>query len=336
MLVRMLAVLLLLLLGLPAQAASFDCAQASTPLERLICGDAELSANDAVLAKAYATALGGLSDSARATMQSNQRAWLAYAALACTHNAVLPAEDYPEEARDCINSLFYERARDLEQSRMQNGLRFYQVERFSVRDDPGEEWWATVATREFSTPRIDDDGSLALAFNGLFDDGNGHFFGRFGAQGASGEEDDGTDSDEAVKVSVLDVTSGRIGLRVDTYWYGHGAAHGNYTIGYMHFLTEPLRELAVADVFAGAGWEEGLAELAVAELGRTLGDDFWSTAAEDMASMVADPWRWNFSDDGLILQFQPYDVAAYAVGAPTVTIPWSAIEPYLAEGASRR
>ena len=84
---------LVLMLGTPmsapvAEAASFDCAKASTPLERLICSTPELSRSDEVLAKAYATALGGLSEAAKAVVQSSQRDWLAYA-LICAATSVL-------------------------------------------------------------------------------------------------------------------------------------------------------------------------------------------------------------------------------------------------------
>jgi hypothetical protein len=33
---------------------------------------------------------------------------------------------------------------------------------------------------------------------------------------------------------------------------------------------------------------------------------------------------------GMLVQFQPYEVTAYAYGAPTVTIPWTALSRYLA------
>lgn len=42
----MLCLLGLLVLALPAQAASFDCAKAGTKVEKLICGDVELSKLD--------------------------------------------------------------------------------------------------------------------------------------------------------------------------------------------------------------------------------------------------------------------------------------------------
>ena len=53
-----------------------------------------------------------------------------------------------------------------------------------------------------------------------------------------------------------------------------------------------------------------------------------------IADSVIDPERWVLSDPyGLVIQFQPYEVAAYAYGAPTARVSWEALEDYLAEGA---
>ena len=63
-----------LLLSLPAHAASFDCAKATTKVERLICADAELSKLDEELNAAYKTAL---QDEKQAnTIKQAQKQWL--------------------------------------------------------------------------------------------------------------------------------------------------------------------------------------------------------------------------------------------------------------------
>src|SRR5258708_8081724 len=55
-------------------AASFDCSQASTRVERLICASADLSRLDDVLAEAYKDARGRSSNAAR--LGREQRQWL--------------------------------------------------------------------------------------------------------------------------------------------------------------------------------------------------------------------------------------------------------------------
>ncbi len=56
-----------------AHSASFDCQKASTPVERMVCADADLSGLDDVMAGIYTT------DSAREhgpALRTSQRAWL--------------------------------------------------------------------------------------------------------------------------------------------------------------------------------------------------------------------------------------------------------------------
>jgi uncharacterized protein len=69
-----LALLGLLALALPAQAASFDCAKAGTKVEKLICGDAVLSKLDDELSVSYK---GALQDHTKAdAIKQSQKQWL--------------------------------------------------------------------------------------------------------------------------------------------------------------------------------------------------------------------------------------------------------------------
>ncbi len=71
-----LVILMLLFLTLPAAAfaASFNCAKASTRVEKMICGDPGLSALDEQLAKAYKAALASSAD--KNMIKEQQRNWL--------------------------------------------------------------------------------------------------------------------------------------------------------------------------------------------------------------------------------------------------------------------
>ncbi len=71
---RMLWIILVLLVPLQSWAASFDCAKASTKLEKLICSDKELNALDDALGKAYKKALGNATD--RDALKNGQKEWL--------------------------------------------------------------------------------------------------------------------------------------------------------------------------------------------------------------------------------------------------------------------
>ena len=319
----------------PARAASFDCAAAATPLEVAICDNDALSRSDEVLAKAYATALGGLSDVARAEVQRGQRDWLRFVALSCTDDAQPVTEAYDDDQVSCLDNGFRNRIGDLELSRMQQGWRFYPVSRFAVLDDPDEEeWWGTVATKQMLSPRIDDDLPAALAFNALMDAVDGAEGGPFTLSGEL--RDDDVSSDIQIATTVEAVTSNRIGLEVLNYWMGHGAAHGNYAITSRHFLLDAERWLEPADLFVGDDWQAVLGELVLAELDRTIEGGIWPESRDGVAESVGDPERWGFDDDGLVVRFQPYEVTAYAFGAPTVTIGWSALADHLSEDYQSR
>jgi uncharacterized protein len=77
----------------PAAAASFDCAKASSPAERSVCADASLSALDEHLGRYYGAARASLRDGA-ACLQEGQRRWLGRrdacsSAKACLEEAYL-------------------------------------------------------------------------------------------------------------------------------------------------------------------------------------------------------------------------------------------------------
>jgi uncharacterized protein YecT (DUF1311 family) len=64
-----------LLLGITAQAASFDCARAATKVEKLICADAEISKLDEELNTAYKTALKD-GKAAADSIKQEQKQWM--------------------------------------------------------------------------------------------------------------------------------------------------------------------------------------------------------------------------------------------------------------------
>lgn len=331
MLMRMMMAAALLVAEMTAaEAASFECAKAATPLEKAICDSPELGRSDEVLARAYATALGGLSETAKAAVQASQRQWLAYAALSCTDDAKPVSGSFTEEQASCLNAAFLTRIRELEQSRMSGGWRFYPVGSYAVLDDPEPEWWGGVASKTSSWLRLDDTVPTAASFNAAVAAAVQALGTPFDAAGKLVDEE--VTSDTSVDMRLEDVTGNRIGLSVSSYWMGHGAAHGNYAISHFNYLIDRARMLEAGDLFTGADWQAGLGELVLAELDRSIEGGIWAESRGDVPALAADPTRWAFADAGLVVQFQPYEVTAYAYGAPTVTIPWSALQPHLVEG----
>ena len=331
-----LAAIALLLLAPIAQAASFDCAKAGTSFEKAICSDDAISQQDEILAQAYATALGGLSAAAATEIKSTQKTWLNFAQRTCSDDATLITGDYTDDQKQCLASTFRSRIGDLEASRMQGGYRFYPIDRYLVAPDtetqPGD-YGYKASEKEFHIVKIDRDDGLADAFNAMIDiliAGQGDFF----RPGTTEISADDPTSDYDLSTKVEEVTNHRITLTANEWFFGHGAAHGNYFITHVHFLTEQKRQLEASDIFEAEGWEDKLAEIATAKLKEQLDpEDLFPDFEKDVKAPAIDPLRWMFSDAGLGIQFNIYEVTPYAAGAPTITIPWDELSDLLAEGA---
>lgn len=326
LLAALLALLFLTLTAYLAQAASFDCTQAETSLETAICGYEPLSEADEVLATAYATAIGGLSKAATNAMRADQREWLDYAAYVCIEEA---DDDAPDTRGNCLTALFQDRIATLEASRMRSGRRIYISTSYDAAPDPQAEadspW--RIATHEITLAQMDGDSALADGFNAMIQaarDDYGWFY--------PGTEQDAS-SDTVLTGTVETLLPRRITVRFGGYWYGHGAAHGNYSIEFLHYLPDENRLMTAEDVFSAPGWRETLLDLTVAALKDEHGENLMLDNPQDIAEAVADPRRWLFGDYGLVIQFQPYEVSAYAYGAPTATVRWEDIADLMAESA---
>jgi uncharacterized protein YecT (DUF1311 family) len=319
-----LALIALLFIASPAAAASFDCAKAQSPFEKAICSSPEVSAQDEILAKAYQTALGGLSADAANEIKSAQRAWLNYAEYSCSDDAQPIPGDYTDDQKQCLAATYRDRIGDLEASRMQGGYRFYPLDRYLVEKDTQAlpEDFSKVADRQFQIVKIDGTDDVATAFNAAIATIIAETPDIFEPGTTTIAASDGT-SDEDTSTKVSAVTNQRISLQTNQYWYGHGAAHGNYFITNRHFLLNKKRLLEASDVFEGDGWQEKLGQLALDGIKATLGEDYFATSDDDVKAIAVDPLRWDFSEEGLVIQFNIYEVTAYAMGAPTLTIPWN-------------
>jgi len=340
--IRFVLALAALLLFVPiAQAASFDCSKAGTSFEKAICGNPELSKQDEVLAQAYATALGGLSADASAAVKAGQHSWLDYAARICSDDGQPIQGEYTADQATCLGGEFATRIRELEASKMQGGYRFYPVEKFLIEKDPDAEAdsYNKVATKHFLTIKIDRDDELAQAFGDMMDKlrlandeqlgEDSHLFDKSGEL-AKGD----TSADIDLSTTVTKVTTSLITVSTDNYWYGHGAAHGNYGSTYGHFLVAEKRPLEASDVFKGKGWQKPFTKLVIDKTKSDLGDDYQGDdSGQDLANVITDPSRWDFVDEGIAVHFNPYEVSSYARGSVDVTIPWTALQDLITDSA---
>ncbi len=129
--------------------------------------------------------------------------------------------------------------------------------------------------------------------------------------------------DYSVAYSSRDVLS----LRVNSYSYPSGAAHGADVLSTFTFDLASGRRHALADLFRmGSGYMDALAVEARTQLKLTLADwmtdssmtTWLATGTEPTADNYA---AWAITPGGLEITFGQYQVAPYAAGMPVVTIP---------------
>jgi uncharacterized protein len=330
MLARLVLLFAFAVLFIPhAQAASFDCGKARTSFAKAICGNPDLSKSDDALAKAFADALVGLSKPAEAVVRAGQDEWQAYVTLACTDDAKPQKTPYTADGIDCLKSEFENRTTALgSNNKTAGGFRFYSVDHFAVAPDTGADAsssYSKVGKTSLSVPRIDAGDEIAKAFNTLMEKTETDL-GKTTPEGATGSED----TDTQLVVSAANPQ--RITVSETDYSYGHGAAHGNYGTTYLHFLTGPKRPLVASDIFTGEAWKKTMQELTLSQVKADQGENLMLDDPNSINDLVIDPARWDFSTEGLTIQFQPYEVAPYAAGAVTTTVPWAKLTE-LAPGA---
>ena len=130
-----------------------------------------------------------------------------------------------------------------------------------------------------------------------------------------------------VDYSVASSSPDVLSLRLSSYSYPSGAAHGADVLSTFTFDLASGRRLALADLFRlGSGYMDALAAESRAQLTVTLADwetdssmtEWLATGTEPTADNYA---AWAITPGGLEITFGQYQVAPYAVGMPVVTIP---------------
>lgn len=136
-----------------------------------------------------------------------------------------------------------------------------------------------------------------------------------------------------VNGSSLEIQYSVLGQRGDiwsiqflVYFYADGAAHpGHYSISVNYDLANS-REVTLDELFLpGSDYLTTLADISKAELAtRDIGFESFSTGADPLPENYT---RWNLSNEGfLVVTFDEYQVAPYAAGPQTVTIPVSQLQ----------
>ncbi len=106
-----------------------------------------------------------------------------------------------------------------------------------------------------------------------------------------------------------------------------GAAHPNHYSVTLNYDLAQRRELTLDELFLhGVNHMQTIADYCKAELSkRDIGytDPIFQTGADPLAENYR---NWNISNEGLIITFDPYQVAPYAAGAQTIVIPFAELQ----------
>jgi uncharacterized protein len=305
-----------------ASAASFDCAKATSPYDKLICADKGLSAADEQMAQAYATARSQLSEEGKHRLVESQRSWLKFLRDDCPVDIECLKDRYVKRIfllQDSIRSVGPFRIQSVEEYAVEKAKPGAAASQGQDEDEPG-----TTSIITFYQ-RIDDPASPETRrWNALMEQRITKFL-----AGLNKPESGELSTYFQVDYASTTVISATLSWEIYSGLQAHlaGGATG-FTV-----LPQAGRELQPEDLFnREKPWKEFLAQHVFDALQRNARDEKWDLDIEnpdDLTKMVTDIGHWRVTREGLAMRFNQYEVAAYVFGPREVTISWHDLQPYL-------
>lgn len=297
---------------------SFQCAKASTPVERTICRNPELAKVDRDVATAYAALAAKLSGPAKDHLVKDQQRWVGNRNRACTG----------EDAAACLKSRYENRLALLKE--FGNGAYPFVSEQAIVRAGKVK---ATSYRIDASYPHFDGPTVNFSGVNARFANTTTEAAGEAVPTGDIGEDLNQTWSYEQ-SFAIHRPSPVTISVEVSLYSYT-GGAHG-YGGTYAALVDmRSGRELRPDAVFATGGeWQRTVTAIVAADLKKQFVerpgfDDALEPAK--LAELMAEPGRYLFKADGLEIIFNQYDVGPYSAGTYQVSIPYSRLRALIRE-----
>ena len=292
---RLLATTLLLLVveATRAQAQggpSFDCAKASTPVERTICKSPELAKVDRDLATAYAALAAKLGGAAKDHLVKDQQRWVGNRNRACTG----------EDAAACLKSRYENRLALLKEFGF--GAYPFVSEQAIVRAGKVK---ATRYRIDASYPQFDGPTVNFSNLNARFANTTKEAAGETVPNGDIGDDFDQTWSYEQ-SFAIHRPSPVTISVEVSLYSFT-GGVHGNGSTYAVLVDLRSGRELKPEAVFtAGGEWLRTVTAIVAADLRKQFVerpgfDDALEPAK--LAELMAEPVRYLFKVDGLEIIF---------------------------------
>ena len=308
----------LLLVALPvrsAAAAGFDCTQATTGREHLICSTPALSDADTALTALYRHQLALLSQAARPTLVADQLAWLGTLDSACSATG---PDGQATRMASCLKAAYDSRMDALHTLVVQHGpFLFFQVNRKLSGRVQGVDLTSTA-----SYPQIDRAADPATR--------------RWNAAQVIAPErtspcGGGTMADVVV---VTFATIELVNTTRNSSFYCPGTAHGTDIVQQETMLLRPsLHRMTPGDLFSPeTSWKQYLADLVEDGVEHEAGvthDDPGRLSIDTTRSAAIDPQHWSFGETGLTVSFDSYELNMGRGFTPQILIPWTRLKPFL-------
>ena len=311
----------------PASAASFDCTKVSTPKEQIICSDPALSKADTKLNALYVASLRRLSQQGDNQLRNDQRGWLRFLSEYCPVTSSIE-EQTRTQAITCLTRAYSDRIQDFEQIAIREGpFLFTRIDQYSVTHlkTKADEYDTGLASHKISYPRIDRPvNRTTVQWN------------QKQVQQDMVAGCDSGDGDTSTDYRLGLVNARLISVTKSNGTYCHGTPHGfgGSTVETLILIPSP-HVLQPSDLFRTCvPWQKRLNDLALQSIREASLSAHYSLEDLDeaaVASIAADPTRWNLRQDGLALFSNPYELwLGYAIHLD-VTIPWSKIRDLMVQ-----
>jgi hypothetical protein len=166
----------------------------------------------------------------------------------------------------------------------------------------------------------------------------------------------GANQDFAANKVILDYkicccTDAVVSVVFTHYFYGAGAAHGNWEFITDNFLLEPVTRLSLKTFFEGDRNYQQVLQIKARELlkreawereqtrsngffGSIFEDEKWLCSGTDFTNMAK--VNFTFSRQGFTLYFSPYEIACFAAGPWEVTLPYYDLREVLRSDGPQR
>lgn len=295
----------LAMLTLATPALAFDCAKATTAVEKAICADPQLKQLDARLSEAYAAVKASSMPAEQRMLARSQKRWIAEREFCSGDDSGMNA-CIAQKTKDRLSLL-------LGAPESGPGAAAKMVPVFRVQDGSTKQWDIDMSLMRFADPRTAGE----TLFNRLVDD--------ILSQAKLGPH--GEDSHDMVfamedTMSLTYASPKLVSARHDFY-INEGGAHGNYGTNNINIDMTSGKQIRIGDIVDAARATK-LAQQCAAEIEAErkkrvpdAEDVPYDKKTRDatIAETVRNLNSWSIGADTIRVSFDPYAVGAYAEGA---------------------